>query len=381
MAALEMGKPDFSKIDFDQAPFIVIWELTQACDLACVHCRASAQPYRHPDELSFKDGENLIDQICEFGSPLLVLTGGDPIKRPDVYDLIKYACKRGLRVAMTPSGTPTMTREVVARLKDCGLSRLAVSLDGSSPELHDKFRQVPGSFQWTVDAITYAHEVGLPVQVNTTMTRYNLDDFPNLMQKMIDLDVVLWSVFFLVPTGRGQTDDELTSEEYEWVLTRLYELSRTVSFDIKTTAAPHYRRVTLQQAKANGVLKDVKENGMVGFQVGGDAIGRAAKGVNDGRGFVFISHLGEIFPSGFLPVTAGNVRNDHLVDVYRNSDLFVDLRDADKLKGKCGVCEYRTICGGCRARAYALTGDYLESDPSCVYVPKRFEAEQNLSET
>ncbi|MFT5369546.1 MAG: radical SAM protein [Candidatus Latescibacterota bacterium] len=371
MITREKSKPDFSKIDFDQAPFIVIWELTQACDLACVHCRASAQSYRNPLELSFNEGRDLIDQICEFGSPLLVFTGGDPIKRPDVYDLIEYACARGLRVAMTPSGTPLMTQDVVARLKDSGLSRLAVSLDGSSPALHDHFRQVSGSFQWTVDAINYAHEVGLPVQINTTMTRYNLEDFPNLVQKMIDLDIALWSVFFLVPTGRGQTDDELTPEEHEWVLTQLYELSRRVSFDIKTTAAPHYRRVMLQQAKSNGTLAEVKRGGTIGFQVGSNAIGRATKGVNDGQGFVFISHLGQIFPSGFMPVSAGNVRKDSLVDVYRHSDLFVDLRDSEKLKGKCGVCEYRTLCGGCRARAYALTGDYLESDPACVYVPKR----------
>lgn len=365
------GKPDFLKVDFDQSPFIVIWEMTQACDLACVHCRALAQPHRNPLELSFDEGRELIDQICEFGSPLLVLTGGDPIKRPDVYDLITYACDRGLRVAMTPSGTPLMTREVVARLKEVGLSRLAVSLDGSSADLHDHFRQVLGSFQWTLDAIEYAHEVGLPVQVNTTMTQYNLEDFPNLIQKMIDLDVALWSVFFLVPTGRGQADDELTAEEYEWVLTRLYEVSRTVSFDIKTTAAPHYRRVVLQQAKANGVLGEVKRGGNIGFHVGGDAIGRAAKGVNDGRGFVFVSHLGQIFPSGFLPVAAGNVREDRLVDVYRNSDLFTALRDPEQLKGKCGLCEYKTVCGGCRARAYAVTGDFLESDPYCVYVSKR----------
>ncbi|MDP6038244.1 MAG: TIGR04053 family radical SAM/SPASM domain-containing protein, partial [Candidatus Latescibacteria bacterium] len=369
------GKPDFLKVDFDQSPFIVIWEVTQACDLACVHCRASAQSYRSPLELSFDEGRELIDQICEFGSPLLVLTGGDPIKRPDVYDLIKYACDRGLRIAMTPSGTPLMTREVVAQLKDAGLSRLAVSLDGSTADLHDHFRQVPGSFQWTVDAIEYAHEVGLPVQVNTTMTQYNFEDFPNLIQKMIELDIVLWSVFFLVPTGRGQADDELTAEEYEWVLTRLYEVSRSVSFDIKTTAAPHYRRVVLQQAKADGTLGDVKRGGNIGFHVGGDAIGRAAKGVNDGRGFVFVSHLGQIFPSGFLPVSAGNVRKDRLVDVYRKSDLFTALRDPEQLKGKCGLCEYKTVCGGCRARAYAVTGDFLESDPYCVYVSKRAEEE------
>lgn len=366
-------KPDFLKIDFDQSPFIVIWELTQACDLACVHCRAGAQPYRNPLELSTEEGFALIDQICEFGSPLLVFTGGDPIKRPDVYDLIRYASDRGLRVAMTPSGTPLMTREVVQQLKDAGLSRLAVSLDGASADLHDRFRQVSGSFEWTMNAIAYAHEVGLPVQINTTMTRYNLADFPNLVQKMIDLKIALWSVFFLVPTGRGQEDDMLTAEEYEWVMNRLCEVSQTVAFDIKTTAAPHYRRVVLQRAKASGTLKDVKRGRHVGFHLGGDAIGRAAKGVNDGNGFVFVSHLGQIFPSGFLPISAGNVRKDRLVDVYRHSDLFCALRDTDQLKGKCGVCEYKTVCGGCRARAYAVTGDYLASDPYCAYVPKRAE--------
>ena len=367
------AKPDFLSMDFNQSPFIAIWELTQACDLACVHCRASAQPHRHPLELRTEEGRALIDQICEFGSPLLVLTGGDPIKRPDVFDLIGYARDRGLRVAMTPSGTPLMTRDVVQKLKDAGLSRLAVSIDGASAELHDAFRRVPGSYGWTLDAIAHANAIGLPVQVNTTMTCYNLDDFPNLVQLMIDLKVAMWSVFFLVPTGRGQEADELTAEEYEWVLNRLYEVSRTVSFDIKTTAAPHYRRVVLQRAKAEGTLAEVKKGRMMGFLAGKDAIGRAGKGVNDGNGFVFISHTGQIFPSGFLPLEAGNVRRDRLVDVYRHSDLFCALRDVDQLKGKCGVCEYRTVCGGCRARAYAVTGDYLESDPYCAYVPKSWK--------
>lgn len=368
-------KPDFLKVDFAQSPFIVIWELTQACDLACVHCRAAAQPHRNPLELSTKEGFDLIDQICEFGKPLLVFTGGDPIKRPDVYDLIAYANKRSLRVAMTPSGTPLMTKDVVQKLKDAGLSRLAVSLDGASADLHDRFRRVPGSFGWTMNAIQYAHDAGLPVQINTTMTRYNFDDFPNLVQKMIDLKIVLWSVFFLVPTGRGHEEDMLTAQEYEWVLNRLNEVSQTVAFDIKTTAAPHYRRVVLQQAKTNGTLGDVKRGRNIGFHVGGDAIGRAAKGVNDGNGFVFVSHIGQIFPSGFLPVSAGHVRKDRLVDVYRHSDLFCALRDPDQLTGKCGLCEYKTVCGGCRARAYAVTGDYLAADPYCAYVPKRAEGQ------
>lgn len=372
-------KPDFLKINFDQSPFIVIWEVTQACDLACLHCRASAQPHRNPLELNTSDGFKLIDQICEFGSPLLVLTGGDPIKRPDIYDIITYANNKGLRVAMTPSGTPLMTPSVVKKLKEAGLSRLAISLDGSHADLHDTFRQVPGSFQWTMQAIQAAHDVGLPVQINTTMTRYNFSDFSNLVQKMIDLKIALWSVFFLVPTGRGQEKDELTPDEYEWILNRLYEISRTVNFDIKTTAAPHYRRVTLQRAKADGVLKDVKRGGTIGFHIGQDAIGRAAKGVNDGNGFVFISHLGQIFPSGFLPLSAGNVRKDSLVDTYRHATLFTTLRDTSQLKGKCGLCEFKNVCGGSRARAYATTGDYLEADPYCAYIPKGADISKQLN--
>ncbi len=376
------AKPDFLSVDFNESPFLVIWEVTQACDLACLHCRASAQSHRNPLELNTLEGYKLIDQIREFGKPLLVLTGGDPIKRPDVLDLIRYADTSGLRVAMTPSGTPLMTREAVASLKDAGLSRLAVSLDGSTPEIHDAFRKVSGSYQWTVDSIAYAHEVGLPVQVNTTMTRYNLGDFDALVQRMIDLEIVLWSVFFLVPTGRGKSEDELPAEEYEWVFNRLHELSKIVPFDIKTTAAPHYRRVVLQRTKEERRRRDANGEALPagrgtagpGFSVGQDQIGRAAKGVNDGNGFVFISHLGQVFPSGFLPVSGGNVRTQSLVDIYRNSELFQELRDPERLKGKCGMCEYKMVCGGCRARAYAVTGDHMEADPYCEYVPKGAEA-------
>lgn len=377
------GKPDFLKVDFDRSPFLVIWEATQACDLACVHCRASAQPNRHPLELTTKEGIALIDQVRAFGQPLFVLSGGDPIKRPDIFRLIREADRRGLRVAMTPSGTPLMTRTAVALLKDAGLSRLAVSLDGSTPELHDAFRRVPGSFRWTVDSIEYAHEVDLPVQVNTTMTRYNLDDFEGLAQLMIELEVVLWSVFFLVPTGRGRAEDELTADEYEWVFNRLYELSGHVAFDIKTTAAPQYRRVVLQRSKMERRLEGGAPEGAgrpfgpkvgPGFSAGKDAIGRAARGVNDGNGFLFISHTGEVFPSGFLPISAGNVRKRSLVDIYRHSDLFRELRDYSLLKGKCGLCEFKNVCGGCRARAFAVTGDYMEADPYCAYVPRGAEA-------
>lgn len=370
------GKPAFLEVDFNVSPFLVIWEVTRACDLACVHCRAEAQPRRHPLELTREEGFRLLDQVRAFGRPLCVLTGGDPMKRPEVLDFVRYGDGLGLRMALTPSGTGLMTREVVRALKKAGLSRLAISLDGSTAEVHDAFRQVRGSYGWTMACIAHAHAAGLPVQINTTITRHNLADFDGLVRKMIDLKIVLWSVFFLVPTGRGQEKDEVTSAEYEWVFHRLYDLSKSAPFDIKTTAAPHYRRVVLQRMKAERRQGQGRSSGLTmgpGFHAGRDQIGRAAKGVNDGDGFVFISHTGDIYPSGFLPVSGGNVRRESLVETYRNSPLFRTLRDRSQLKGKCGLCEYKNVCGGSRARAYALTGDYLESDPYCAHVPKGAE--------
>jgi radical SAM protein with 4Fe4S-binding SPASM domain len=230
--------------------------------------------------------------------------------------------------------------------------------------------------------VTCAREIGLPVQINTTITRYNLADFDDLAAKMIDLGIVLWSVFFLVPTGRGREQDEVTAAQYEWVFERLHELSRRAPFDIKTTEAPHYRRFLMQRAREERrrarsegsafLPASFAKPGGPGFSAG-DGVGRAAKGVNDGRGFVFVSHTGEIYPSGFLPLSAGNVRAHSLVDIYRNSSLFREIRNYDLLKGKCGLCEYKTVCGGSRSRAYALTGDYMESDPYCVYVPRGAE--------
>lgn len=376
------AKPEFLDVDFARSPFVVIWEVTRACDLACVHCRAEAQVSRHPLELTRDEGLRLLEQIRGFGGPLCVLTGGDPIKRPETVDFIRFGDSLGLRMALTPSGTPLMTREVVRTLKEVGLSRLAVSLDGATPGLHDAFRQVEGSFGWTMDCISHAHEVGLPVQINTTITRYNLHDFDALARKMVELKIVLWSVFFLVPTGRGQEKDEVTAAEYEWVFNRLYDLSVVAPFDIKTTEAPHYRRLVVQRAteakkraKAEGAKTPwlaVGSRNSPGFS-SSDGVGRAAKGVNDGKGFVFVSHTGEIYPSGFLPISGGNVRTHSLVDVYRDSPLFRAIRDYDGLLGKCGLCEYKNICGGSRARAYALTGNYMESDPYCLHVPKGAE--------
>lgn len=366
------GRPTLGAIDFDVAPFLVIWETTQACDLACLHCRASARPSRDRAELTTAEATRLMDGARAMGSPLFVLTGGDPLKRPDTVSLVRYGSEIGLRVALTPSGTPLMTRSVLAALRDAGLARLAVSLDGSTAAIHDGFRGVSGSFEWTVRMLRAARELGLSTQINTTITRHDLADIEPLIALVCELGIALWSVFVVVPTGRAHREQLPTAEELEAVFHRLYELSTTVPFDIKTTAAPFYRRVVLQRQRAERRARAMGDAraplaGGIGFTLA-DGIGRA-RGVNDGNGFVFVSHRGEIYPSGFLPVSAGNVRTHDLGTVYRTHELFRALRDADALGGKCGVCEFRHICGGSRARAYAMTGDYLAADPLCAYVP------------
>lgn len=369
------GRPSLAELDFAKSPFIVIWETTQACDLACLHCRATARPYRDRGELTTDEAKTLLDTVRTFGRPLFVLTGGDPLKRPDTVELVRYGSDIGLRMAMTPSGTPLMTTEVLREVRDAGLARLAVSLDGSTAEIHDRFRGVNGSYEWTVRMIRAARTLGLTTQINTTISRHNIHDVDALIALMRDMGVSLWSVFFIVPTGRARAQDLATADEFESVFHRLYDLSKTAPFDIKTTAAPHYRRVIMQRQRAERRAGDrtappTPLTAGIGFSLA-DGVGRA-KGVNDGDGFVFISHRGDIYPSGFLPASAGNVRHDSLVDVYRTHPLFESLRDREQLKGKCGVCEFRTVCGGSRARAYAMTGDVLESDPLCSYVPPAY---------
>mgnify|MGYP001210454042 FL=1 len=361
--------------DFNKAPFIVIWELTRACQLKCLHCRAEAQYRRDPRELSFEEGKALIDQIREMNNPMLVFTGGDPLMRQDVFNIADYAVKKGVRVSMTPSATPNVTKEAIEKAKQVGLARWAFSLDGPNAEIHDHFRGTSGSFDLTIERIKYLHELEIPVQINTVISRYNIDFLEEMAQAVEELKCVLWSVFFLVPTGRGQEKDMITPVEHEKVFTWLYNLSKKVSFDIKTTAAQHYRRVVIQQkmkeAKAQNedihYLNALTQQGLTGSI---DGLGRAPKGVNDGNGFVFISHIGDVYPSGLLPVKAGNVREQPLAEIYRDSPIFKDLRNPDKYKGKCGQCEFRYVCGGSRSRAFAMTGDYMESEPFCVYIPK-----------
>jgi radical SAM protein len=370
--------PQINTTDFNERPFIAIWEMTQACDLACVHCRASAQPNRDPMELSTDEGKHLIDQIAALKVPVFVLTGGDPIKRPDLFELIGHACSVGVRVSLTPSATPLLTRDVVNRLKEAGLARLAVSMDGASAETHDAFRGMSGSFARTLEAVHWANEIGLPVQINTTFSRRNIDEIDAIVALMEKLKITLWSVFFLVPTGRGKLNDLLSADEFESVFAKVYSLSKAASFDIKTTEAQHYRRYVLQQRITERKLEMEATSRNVRAI---DAIGRAPRGLNDGKGFVFISHKGEVFPSGFLPLSAGSIREHELRDIYRESPLFLNLRDASRLEGKCGSCEFKEICGGSRARAYALTGNPHAEEPCCSYVPRGYLQPQGQLKT
>lgn len=331
-------------------PFIAIWETTQACDLACLHCRACAQSERSAGELSTDEGKQLLESLARAGVPLVVLTGGDPAKRPDLVELVGYGKSLGLVMALTPSATPLVTPELLQELAAAGLSRIAISIDGPDAETHDRFRGVEGSFAHSLRILECAKNLGLSTQINTSVHVASTRALPSIARIVEEAGCVLWSVFYLVPTGRAHASMLPSAEEVEASFRVLFDISERAPFGVKTTAAPHYRRVIVQRKK--------------------EARGRAAIRVNDGRGFLFVSHTGDVFPSGFFPMPCGNVRATDPIDVYRNHAVFTALRDPERLRGKCGACEFKDLCGGSRARALAMTGDYLGSDPLCAYVPK-----------
>jgi AdoMet-dependent heme synthase len=373
-------------LNYDESPFLAIWEVTQSCDLACKHCRAAAQPIPHPDQLTNPEARALIDQIAEMQVPIFVLTGGDPLKRADVFELIEYAAGKGVKVALTPSATPLLTREAVFKLKEAGLVRLGISLDGSTAEIHDAFRGLPGAWARTIQAVEWANEAGIPIQVHTTISRHNAHDLDNLCALFEKLAIVMWNVFFLVPVGRGQLNDLLSGKEFEQAFARIYELSQRVEFQIKTTEAMHYRRYLLQhnleerrQGHGHGNKPGHPHRGGGAYEAGAPTAEAALRNrswatrrVNDGKGFLFISHVGNVYPSGFLPIQAGNIRQTPLSEIYRNAPIFRALRDTSQLQGKCGACEYKEICGGSRARAFALTGNPLAAERCCIYQPKNW---------
>ncbi len=360
----------------------MIWESTRACPLACVHCRATAQPDRHSGELSTDEATELMRQIASFGkpSPLFIITGGDPFQRPDLFELVRRADELGLHPAVSPSGTPTLTEENLTKLHEAGARAISLSIDGSTAEVHDAFRRVDGVFDWTVGAWQTARRVGLKVQVNTTVYRGNLRDLPNIVKMVQSYGAMTWSGFLLVPTGRGSQLDSLTPAEVEDVLNFIYDAGDYIPS--KTTEGHHFRRVVLQRraiAERGGdpaaelglgdLYQELTADLRRAFEGVPTRPRRPPMNINSARGFVFISHVGTVHPSGFLPMEAGNVRDQPLPTIYRESELFRSLRDPAQYKGKCGRCEFNAVCGGSRSRAYALTGDPLESDPWCAYQP------------
>lgn len=352
--------------DYSQTPLNIYWEMTQACALACRHCRAEAMPAAHPDQLSLDESKAFLRQIPDFGAPLpqLILTGGDPLARPDLFELIAEARALGLGVSITPAATPALTREVLVRLQEAGVEGLGLSLDGSTPERHDSIRGVPGTFALTMQAMRWARELGMPLQVNTLAAEETVDDLPAVYDLLQPFGIARWSLFFLISVGRGKVLQPLAPPAAESLMRWIHDLSHHARFIVATTEAPSYRRVALEQIReAGGHGADVKQSSAArGF------------GIRDGHGIVFVSHTGDICPAGFLPLSAGNVRRDRLAEVYRHSPLFQSLHDPTQFEGRCGACEYHMLCGGSRARAYGATGDPLETDPLCEYVPKPLRA-------
>lgn len=328
--------------DFSQAPFTLAWEMTRSCPLVCLHCRASAQRRRDPSELTTAEGAALITDAAEAGTRVFVLTGGDPLARPDVHELISAVAGSGMHAGFSPSVTPRLTSKALERAVVAGAGTVHVSLDGASPEVHDAVRGVRGSFARTLEAIDTITGLDTRLHVGSAVARQTVDDLPYIADLLAGR-VDLWSLFFLVPTGRGQLDDVLTTPEHE----RVFRWLATVElpFPVRTIAAPPYRRVRMQ----------------LGLPCG--------PGVNDGNGFCFVSHVGDVCPSGFLQMAVGNVRDRPVSHWYREAPLFRQLRDPALLKGKCSRCDFKEVCGGSRARAWAMTGDPLAADPTCGYEP------------
>jgi radical SAM protein len=345
--------------DYSQSPLNIYWEVTQACALACRHCRAEAVPIAHPEELSTAEGIEFLRRIPEFGEPLphLILTGGDPLMRVDLYELIDEAKRLGIGISITPAATASLTREVLVKLLEHGVGGLGLSLDGSTADQHDSIRGIPGTFDRTIQAIRWAHELGLPLQVNTLVSAETAPDIPAVYELLKPLGIARWSLFFLISVGRGKVLQPLSPEAAETLMSWIYDTSRAASFVVATTEAPSYRRVALEQMRFDG---------MTGEQIKRTPTYRSF-GIRDGHGIVFVSNTGEICPAGFLPLVAGNVRRDRLAEVYRRAPLFQSLHDPRQFDGRCGACEYHKLCGGSRSRAFEATGDALASDPLCTY--------------
>ncbi len=361
-------KPDTSshhpdKDEKEAAIRLAAWEITRNCNLSCVHCRASATNGPYTGELDTQACLRLLDQIAETGTPIVILTGGEPLLRNDIFEIAKYGTGKGLRMVMAPNGT-LITEAFAEQMADSGIKRISISLDGATKEEHDNFRGVEGAFEGALRGIKFAREAGTEFQINTTITRANLAQIPVIQELAAELGAVAHHIFLLVPTGRGKyiIDQEISAEEYEQTLNWFYDQKEKTPMQLKATCAPHYYRILRQRAKKDGKPVTFQTHGL-------DAVTRGCLG---GTGFCFISHRGIVQPCGFLNINCGDVTKTSFADIWKNSDVFLSLRNFDELKGKCGACEYRKVCGGCRARAYEATGDYMAQEPLCSYQPASF---------
>jgi len=363
------------RTDFSEAPIFVCWETTKACLLACRHCRAKAIRKPQPGELNREEGFRLIDQVLDFGEPYpaLLFTGGDPLMRDDFYDLVDYAKAKGLYVAVAASVTPKLNMDSIERMRRLGVDIVSLSLDGATPETHDKIRGIRGTWHETIRALRLARERGLKVQINTTVMRSNLNELADIFHIAKQNGSVAWEVFFLIRTGRGAGLESLQPVECEQVMHFLYDAAH-YGIPVRTAEGPQFRRVRLQRGRQiiqpDGSLYRTLATRLRELQGPPSNVpSLKLTHTGDAKGIMFIGHDGEVHPSGFLPISSGRVPRDHLKSIYQFSPLFTALRDPSKLKGRCGRCEYRTVCGGSRSRAFAELGDPLQEDPACPYIP------------
>ena len=347
--------------DGDPQLRLLAWEVTRTCNLSCVHCRAAAIDKPYANEFSTQDCLGLLDEVVSFASPIIILTGGEPLLRPDIFEIAAYGTAKGLRVVLATNGT-LLDGETSRRLRDSGIQRVSISIDGATAETHDRFRQMEGAFAGALRGMAFLKEAGLEFQINTTISRVNLEELPAIQNLAVELGAVAHHIFLLVPTGRAKDfrEQEIDAADYERTLHWFYDQRRRVPLQLKATCAPHYQRIMRERAKADGETITVKTHGL-------DAVSRGCLG---GSSFLFVSHVGQVQPCGYLELDCGNVRQTRLGEIYRSSSLLQKLRNVDRYRGKCGVCEYRKVCGGCRARAFEATGDYLEAEPLCAYAPR-----------
>ncbi len=341
---------------------LIAWETTRSCNLSCIHCRASAGKGPYEGELSTKEALEFLDTVASFSKPVIILTGGEPLMRPDIYELAAYGTKLGLRMVMATNGT-LVDETSIQKMLDSGIQRMSVSIDGANATSHDNFRRVTGAFDASLKAMEIAKKAGLEYQINTTITKINLDEIPAILDLAVSLGAVAHHIFLLVPTGRGKAlaEQEIPPEEYERILNWFYDQRDKVPLQLKATCAPHYYRILRQRSKAEGKKVTFKTHGL-------DAVTRGCLG---GIGFCFVSHIGEVQPCGYLEAFSGDIRKTNFKEIWEKSEVFTRLRDFDALEGKCGICEYKRVCGGCRARAFEITGNYMAEEPYCTYQPKK----------